>query len=251
MMANNEIDDEDKVMEDKMLEESIEVEAAEEEVGEEEAEVKVVMSPVRPSKYEKEKHEVTHVPFRSWCPVFVAGRGIKSPHKLTKKREEEELPRFAMDYGFLGQEDQASAVLLAVRELKSGMMFSMIVPKKGVCEKWIETRIANWMNGFGFKKMLFRSDNENSILSLRKKIVALVDHQVLEEDAIKGESQTNGLAEVGIRIVEGIVRTLKIAVEEKMKMAIDNKSILLAWLVEHACVVYNRCTMMSDGRTPW
>ena len=41
--------------------------------------------------------------------------------------------------------------------------------------------------------------------------------RAMEEDAIKGRSQTNGLAEVGVRIVEGIMRTLMIDVETKMK----------------------------------
>ena len=72
----------------------------------------------------------------------------------------------------MGQEGQTSAVLLCVRELKSGMMFGMIVPKKGISESWIEKRIANFINGFGYKKIIFRSDNEVSIVALRKKIVA-------------------------------------------------------------------------------
>jgi len=151
----------------------------------------------------------------------------------------------------MGQEDQESAVLLAMRELKTGMMLGMVVPRKGLAESWIERRVAQFMNSFGYKKVLLRSDNENSIVALRKMIIKLCDAEVIDEDSIKGESQTNGLAEVGVKIIEGIVRTLKIDLEKNMKKAVDNKSVALAWLVEHSCVVYNRCTVCSDGRTPW
>ena len=153
-----------------------------------------------------------------------------------------------MDYGFLGDEGQPSAVLLVMRELKTGMMHGMIVDKKGVGAPWVEQRVANFMNSFGHKKMLLRSVNENSILAPRKKIIELVDGQVLPEDSIKGESQTNGLAEVGVKILEGMIRTLKIAVETKLKEQLASNSILLAWLVEHAAVVYNRCAVMTHDR---
>ena len=52
--------------------------------GEEDAGVRVKMAPTQPSKTEKEKHEVTHCHFRSWCPTCVAGRGQKSEHKKQK-----------------------------------------------------------------------------------------------------------------------------------------------------------------------
>ena len=68
----------------------------------------------------------------------------------------------------------------------------------------------------------------------------------MEEDAIKGESQTNGLAEVGVRIAEGIMRTLIIDVEAKIKTKISDSSVVMAWLAEHACTVYNRCTVAES-----
>ena len=147
----------------------------------------------------------------------MAGRGQKSGHKK-QKRDGGELPRFAMDYGFLGDEGQPTASLLVMRELKTGMMLGIIVEKKGVGAPWVEQRIANFINGFGHKKLLVRSDNEPSILALRKKVAELVEGQVIPEDAIKGESQTNGLAEVGVKILEGMIRTLKLAVEERIKV---------------------------------
>ena len=86
----------------------------------------------------------------------------------------------------------------------------MIVPRKrvgGAKEEWIHQRLAQFIDGFGFKKVLLRSDGEPAIVALRRKIAAECAAQTMEEAAIKGESQTNGLAEVGIRIGEGILRT--------------------------------------------
>jgi len=172
----NDVDDEEAMEESEELGGEVE---EEEEEATEESSTKVSRSPTVPSRWEKERHEVAHIPFRSWCATCVAGRGVRSPHKVKKKREEEELPRFSMDYGFLGQEEQQTAVLLAMRELKTGMMLGMVVPKKGVSESWVEKRIAQFMNSFGYKKVLLRSDNENSIVALRKSIVKLCDAHVI------------------------------------------------------------------------
>ena len=250
---------ESDVNEDDIMEEAVEdkrivgEEGGDEEATTEESTTKMTRSPTVPSTWERERHEVAHIPYRSWCPICVAGRGVKSPHKA-RPRTSDDLPRFSMDYGFLGDEGQPTSVLLVMKEITTGMMMAMIVPRKGIGardEEWIHRRLSQFINGFGFKKILLRSDNENAILALRKKIADGCTAQVLEEDSIKGESQTNGLAEVGVRIVEGIMRTLIIDVEVKTKTKVGDSSVVMAWLAEHACTVYNRCTVMSDGRTPW
>ena len=55
----------------------------ESEVGqdaEEAAEAKVPRVSVRPTQEEVEKHNVTHTPFRSWCPCCAAGKAKSEPH---------------------------------------------------------------------------------------------------------------------------------------------------------------------------
>ena len=87
---------------DESGDEEVEVGSQEaDDVVEEDAGVRVKLAPTQPSNTEREKHEVTHCPYRSWCAICVAGRGQKSGHKK-QKRDGSELPRFAMDYGFLG-----------------------------------------------------------------------------------------------------------------------------------------------------
>ena len=52
--------------------EDVEVESQEaDEAGEEDAGTKVKVAPTQPSNTERERHEVTHCPYRSWCPVCV------------------------------------------------------------------------------------------------------------------------------------------------------------------------------------
>ncbi len=59
------------------------------------------------------------------------------------------MPRFSMDYGFLGQDDNPVQPMLVVCELSSPMARAMLVPQKGIGPDWVETRIAAWINDIG------------------------------------------------------------------------------------------------------
>ena len=43
---------------------------------EETADLKIAVSPIRPSAADVAEHRVCHMPYRNWCPQCVAGRGL-------------------------------------------------------------------------------------------------------------------------------------------------------------------------------
>ena len=45
---------------------------------------KIVRSPGTPSKIEREQHNMTHWPYRSWCEHCNKGRGVGQPHRSMK-----------------------------------------------------------------------------------------------------------------------------------------------------------------------
>ena len=77
-------------------------------------ELKFVPAPVLPSKEEAEAHDVSHLPFRSWCSACVRGRGLSLGHHEVdaKTTEAERTLTVPVDYGFFGQpEDRAHDTL--------------------------------------------------------------------------------------------------------------------------------------------
>ena len=56
--------------------------------GDEAHEVRAKAAPRGPSRSEREMHEASHMPYRSWCPHCVRGRGVASPH-IAKKADGE------------------------------------------------------------------------------------------------------------------------------------------------------------------
>ena len=108
--------------------------------GEEEGEagkrsVLKMMDPKRPSRAEVEEHELTHLPYRSWCKHCVKGRGKESPHRKTDEQENS-MPEVHWDYMFLGEENDPgnSLTVIVGKERSTKMSMSAVVPDKSTGE---------------------------------------------------------------------------------------------------------------------
>ena len=65
-----------------------------------------VLKPKGPTEAERERHSLTHLPFRSWCAHCVRGRGKTMVHKqVPQERKLEEKPVIQIDYHFLRDDD--------------------------------------------------------------------------------------------------------------------------------------------------
>ena len=75
-----------ETMECHVVEGEVEKETEEDECqqGGEEVLIKVVKDPGLPTEAERERHNMTHNPFRSWCPICVEPRGKEDPHHRKK-----------------------------------------------------------------------------------------------------------------------------------------------------------------------
>ena len=119
---------------------------------------RVCVNPGQPSRREIEEHEVTHMPFRSWCPHCVRGRGQATPHPKGKEKPENQLPTLALDYGFLGEDDRKTMTSLAIRDGKSGAIHGFQVSHKGVSDERVAKKISRWIDFLGYKHAVIKSD---------------------------------------------------------------------------------------------
>ena len=65
-----------------------------------------------------------------------------------------------------------------------------------------------------------------------------------------GESQSNGIIERAVGLVAGQARTLKAALEHRIRASVPPDARILCWPVEFAAYLMNRCDIDSDGKTP-
>ena len=208
-------------------------EFADEDMVQEAEELRHVPALVLPYDAEVEAHNVSHLPLRSWCSACVHGRGLSLGHRRVdaKTKEAEQIPTISVDHWFFGQsEDRAHYTLpvLIVRDRKSKGIWSHPVPSKGPARALVAD-----LDFMVYKRVILKSDQEPSIVALCDTVKNGWHGEVVPEASPKDESKSNGEVERAVQSVHGLVRTLKVFMEQQSRIALVSQSPLLACLIEH------------------
>ena len=69
---------------------------------------------------------------------------------------------------------------------------------------------------------------------MKKEVIEGLGITAICEESPVGDHKANGFIERGIKIVQGQVRTLRLALEERLGQRISEDSKLVPWMVIHA-----------------
>ena len=228
------------------------------EIAEEARKPLMVQAPVQPTRAERDEHEKTHMPYRSWCVHCVRGRGRSDAHKTNPVKEEYRKPQLSADYWFLGaaqgelgQEDTHDKTpVLVMYEKLSKCTFAHVVPCKGP-DPTVTAKIVADLDSMGYKSIVVKTDQESAITALFRSVKVAWSGDLIIEMSPKGDSQGNGAAESAVNVVEGMVRTHKSALESRLDCIILPKWNVVSWIVEWVALMLRRYKMGDDGLTPY
>ena len=229
--------------------------------------------PGDPSQRQVEEHRRVHWPYRSWCKWCVLGRGRGTPHVTTGKSD---IPVVGIDYFFITKgnavENENSSTDAMEEKLDSGeavkclvvrcshtkCVFAHVVPKKGIDGENIAVdMILNDLEWLGHTRIILKSDGEPAIRAVVRRTINLAKaecrdiQQISKEESASYDSQSNGSTEIGVRIIRGMFRTIKLCLEDRIDKAIPFDHALTSWMIEHASLVVNAMSKGEDGITPW
>ena len=106
-------------------------------------------------------------------------------------------------------------------------------------------------SGYQGQKIAFKSDQEPSILALKKAVSAeRVGETVPIESPVRA-SKSNGMMENAVKIWQEQLRTIKHDVESRFKKRIAVDSVLFSWLIPYVTEILNQFKVGADGRTPY
>ena len=89
-----------------------------------------LQDPKLPSQEEIRAHELTHLPYISWCVHCVRGKGKSMDHR--KCEGDEERREVHLDYCFMrGRDDEKTKCILVAKDKATKMIMSSAVPVKG------------------------------------------------------------------------------------------------------------------------
>jgi len=221
----------------------------------------------KPSQAEVEEHELTHMPYRSWCDHCVRGKAESGFHR-TEDDEDGEIPVVSMDYTFPGvgedseeaEGEEKGMPIIVIYDKRSKATFASVVPKKGKNAYAIK-RVGSDLKWLGYRRIVFKTDQEFSITALKGKVsqetmkelrdglqMDVYGEMVMEESPVH-ESQSNGGIENAIKRWQGQLRAMLDALIAKYGKTIEKTHCILPWLVRYASTVMNRYGVGDDGKT--
>ena len=168
------------------------------------------------------------------------------------------IPEVHLDFMFLGEEDVTDKKLtvLVVKERLSKMLSATVVPSKSTGE-FAAQRVVAFMKEVGCDliPLTMKSDNEPAIAALVADIGRIRASNGAQPMSVESSpaysSASNGVVERGVQSVQGFVRVLRSAVEEKLGVQLHMGHAVWPWLIEYAAFLLNRGEVGHDGRTAY
>ena len=110
-------------------------------------------------------------------------------------------------------------------------------------------------SGFDKARLFVKNDQEPAIkevqdeLSRRRKEMRAMG--TAEENSRVGDSSSNGRVERCIQELGGQVRTLKVALEDRLQTRIPLSHPITHWIIKHAASILNQCQVREAGKTAY
>ena len=238
------------------VEEQEDEEVVDDEEDEEEAVIQKTLPYIpKPSLQEIQDHLRNHLPFRSWCPHCISGRGAALPH-LTRKHDTPTVPTLHLDYAFLsGEEGRADeSPVIVCRAKPCGSLFARLVQSKGTAHSYSTLCVKDMFEAVGYKQFLIKTDGEESLKALVHAAANSCDqsYTITFEHSPPNESQSNGVAERAVKEVQGLTRTLISSLAARVGQPIPDTHHSIPWLIRHAAFLARTCLKQKgSGLTSW
>ena len=97
---------------------------------------------------------------------------------------------------------------------------------------------------------MLKTDGDPSIVVLQKAMAASRQHETIPAHPLAYSPQSNGTAERAVQEFPSQLRSLKLALESRIKVAIGREMEVMKTLAYHASYLIRRCLRGMDGKTP-
>ena len=192
-------------------------------VGREDAEANVplaVPSPKEPGAADRARHELTHMPYRSWCFSCVAGRGADDAHR--KSDGHTGPPRVECDFMFLSSRMHLTIFNMMDRESQSMAAALTVKAASETLVRFFLAMLDAW--GRSDVKVLLRSDQEVTLTLILREVQARRQQRTLVEGSRVESHATMGAMERANRTMGKKLRTKKHATETRVRQVGDGSS---------------------------
>ena len=222
----------------------------EEEAPEEARPAKPARSPILPTAAQREEHEATHLPFRSWCRFCVSGRRDSQPH--SRIPQEHGAQEVSLDYCFIRRrEEEQTMTILLLKDRATRAIRAWALQRKGVQLEEPAELAAGGIADLGYRgRVWVKCDNEPALRALRQAVMAKLEG-ASPIDPPEHESPASGIVESGVKTWKGVLRVHLLALEHKIGGGLPSDHPVMTWLIQFVADTINKGLVGADGMTPY
>ena len=202
--------------------------------------------PKEPTAQERAEHELTHLPFRSWCKTCVMSKSRQDHSKKLRLKQ----PVLQCDYSFFTDPKvEGSVTILNVRDVMSGLALACVVPNKGR-SVYAEGELRRFILETGRTFGVLQADPETSLVALAETVTSELGGLSLRKSPTEWK-QAQGAVGNSQQLLYAQVRTLRQDLADRYGTLVPITSPVFTWLVKHAQFLLNNFAIRSDGLTPF
>eukprot|EP00435_Cladocopium_sp_Y103_P020287 s1005_g4.t4 len=208
---------------------------------------KAATTPYTPTPQEVQEHNLTHLPYRNWCPICVQGRGRATNHPTQKSKQ----PVIQVDFAYIkAHEDKEATPVLTAIDVQTGLCMAAMIPDKQQLFDYATNCLQTFLIESGRTEAILQSDQEDYLIQLlRATANSMGNVSVRFSPAYSSQSQ--GAVERLHRTLFGQFRVLREHVRQHYKKAITTRSPIMAWMMRHCAYLTNNYLQHSDGQTSY
>ena len=150
----------------------------------------------------------------------------------------------------MSRDQQKCLPIICGRDRQTGSHAASFVKSKGR-DAYAAAYVTNFVRRLGYKRVVFKSDNEPALLALLKVVIDnLPGVEVVPRNSPEGDHAAHGLADIGVREAKGQTRVIRSHLESKLGTRLAEDEEILTWIPRHGVNCINRYRIGEDGRTP-
>ena len=164
---------------------------------------------------------LTHLPYRSWCPICVQARGRQNNHP----KQHSKLPIIQLDFGYIkGFDDRKVHPILTAIDIQSGMIMAIQLTNKRMLFDYAVTQLQHFLIECGrTTHTILQSDQEDFLTALTT-AVANKNGNITTRNSGAYSSQSQGGVERAHRTLFAQIRTLKAQIRQNYNRDIHNET---------------------------
>ena len=174
-------------------------------------EPKGVKAPEQPTQQQIREHNLTHLPYRNWCPICVKSRGKADSHKNQTSKQ----PVIQIDFCYIkGIDDQQTTPILTAKDIQTGMTSATLVTDKQQLFEYATNQLLAFLMECGRTQAVLQSDQEDYLIALLQAVANKAGNNIAARHSPAYSPKSQGTIERSHRTLVGQIRIIRAQVQQ-------------------------------------